>query len=254
MLFALLAAFVMLMGQLAGGRTGMLAALAVAILMNAGIYWFSARLVLSQTGARVVGPREAPELHRMVEHLARNAGLPTPRIAVVEDPSPNAFATGRNPSHAVVAVTRGLLDMMDREELAGVLSHELAHVKHRDILLGSAVAAMVSAMMLFLPVGRYVAAPGHGRRRASSVLLGLLLSLLGPAAGALVQAAISRSREYMADEEGADIAQTPDGLADALEKLASASDRPVAAASPATASLFIVNPISGAGMSALFAT
>ncbi|MDR1313569.1 MAG: M48 family metalloprotease [Deltaproteobacteria bacterium] len=257
MLFALLAGAAMALGQLAGGRTGLIIAFAVAAAANAGAYWFSASLVLAQTRARVLGPHEAPELLQLVAHLAQNAGLPMPRVAVVDDPSPNAFATGRNPSHAVVAVTRGLMDAMTREELAGVLSHELAHVKHRDILVCSVAAAMASAVMFLASMARYAALFGRGRGRGGGVggiLPGLLLALLAPLAATLVQAAISRSREYLADEEGANIAQTPYGLADALEKLGRGAGRPVASAGPATASLFIVNPLSASGISGLFAT
>ncbi|MDR1036954.1 MAG: zinc metalloprotease HtpX [Deltaproteobacteria bacterium] len=255
MLFALLTGVVMLIGQLVGGHAGMMVALVIALFMNAGAYWFSASLVLAQTRARVVSPQEAPELHQIVSHLAQNAGLPMPRLAIVEDPSPNAFATGRNPSHAVVAVTRGLLDMMDREELAGVLSHELAHVKHRDILICSVAATMASAIMMLASMAKFAAVlgPRRGRGGAGGLLTGLLLALFAPVAAALIQAAISRSREYLADDEGANISQTPDYLARALEKLSGAS-RPVATAGPATAPLFIVNPLAISGLSNLFAT
>jgi heat shock protein HtpX len=258
-LFALLTGVVMLLGQLIGGRSGLMIAFGIAIVMNVGMYWFSGDIVLARTKARVVTESQAPELHAIVSHLARNAGLPKPRVAIVDDPSPNAFATGRNPSHAVVAVTTGLLSVMSREELAGVLSHELAHVKHRDILICSVAACMASVIMLLATMARFTALFG-GRREgggAGNIISVLLMALLAPLAASLIQAAISRSREYLADEGGADIAQTPVGLANALEKLGEISARrgPVRTASPATASLFIVNPLSASGwMNGLFAT
>jgi heat shock protein HtpX len=256
-LFCMLTGVVMLLGQALGGNRGLVIAFGAALVMNAGMYWFSAKLVLAQTRARIVTQAEAPELHALVSHLAANAGLPMPRVAIVEDPAPNAFATGRNPSHAVVAVTRGLLDVMGREELAGVLSHELAHVKHRDILICSVAACMASAIMFLSFMARSAAFLG-GRRGAGAggLLSGLLLTFLAPLAAALIQAAISRSREYLADEDGANIAQTPDGLANALEKLGTASARGMAVrtAGPATANLFIVNPLSAGALGRLFAT
>ncbi|MDR2612321.1 MAG: zinc metalloprotease HtpX [Deltaproteobacteria bacterium] len=256
LLFALLTGVVMLLGQALGGNQGLVIAFAVSVVMNVGMYWFSADMVLAQTRARVVTPAEAPELHALVGHLAANAGLPMPRVAVVEDHAPNAFATGRNPSHAVVAVTRGLLDIMNREELAGVLSHELAHVKHRDILICSVAACMASVIMLLASMAKFTAIFGGRREGSGNILSALLLALLAPLAAALIQAAISRSREYLADEDGANIAQTPYGLANALEKLGSASARGLAvrSAGPANASLFIVNPLSAGALGSLFAT
>ncbi|MDR1164267.1 MAG: M48 family metalloprotease [Deltaproteobacteria bacterium] len=257
LLLGAMTAIIMFFGQILGGQTGLVIAFVIALALNFFIYWFSADMVLAKTRARVVGVAEAPDLYNLVAHLAQNAGLPTPRVAIVKDPSPNAFATGRDPAHAVVAVTSGLLSAMTREELAGVLSHELAHVKHRDILIGS-VAAVLASVILFLANMAKFAALFGGRRRggAGNLVQALLLAFLAPLAAALIQAAISRSREYLADEDGANIAQTPMGLASALEKLQKAALRvgPPRHATPETASLFIVNPLSGRSLTALFAT
>lgn len=240
----------------------MIIAFVIALVMNVGAYWFSASIVLAQTKARVVTEAEAPELYALVGHLARNADLPMPRVAIVDEAAPNAFATGRNPSHAVVAVTTGLLNIMNREELAGVLSHELAHVKHRDILICSVAAVMASVIMFLANMAKFAAIFGGGgdsrRGGAVNMVAALLMALLAPVAALLIQAAISRSREYLADEGGADIAQTPMGLASALEKLGNVSSRRVSAshsyATPANANLFIVNPLNVSGISNLFAT
>jgi heat shock protein HtpX len=247
----------MLLGQIVGGSTGLVIAFGLAIVTNLGVYWFSADMVLAKTGAKVVGPQQAPDLYNLVEHLAQRAGLPTPRVAIVNDPTPNAFATGRNPSHAVVAVTTGLLNMMNREELAGVLGHELTHVKHRDILIGSVAAIMASVIMLLANIAKFTAIFGGGRnsRGALNIIPGILMALLAPLAACLIQAAISRKREYLADDGGADIAGRPEGLASALEKLQSAQGHgQLAKASPETASMFIVNPLSAQTLNNLFAT
>jgi heat shock protein HtpX len=180
-----------------------------------------------------------------------------PKVAVVNDPAPNAFATGRNPSHAVVAVTSGLLNILSREELAGVLSHELAHIKHRDILIGSVAAVLAGVIMLLANMAKFTALFGRpGSRNGGGALSGILMALLAPLAASLIQAAISRSREYLADDGGADIAGSSLGLASALEKLASSQSRGVTlqSASPETASLFIVNPLIFKGIGQLFAT
>jgi heat shock protein HtpX len=257
-LMAMLAAVIMLIGQLAAGPAGLKAAFAVAVVMNVGMYWFSDRIVLAQTRARVLGPGEDRELQDLVAHLAGNAGLPVPRVAVVEDGAPNAFATGRSPSHAVVAVTRGLRQIMNREELAGVLSHELAHVKHRDILIGSVAGVMASVIMLLASIARLGSFAGRrgGRGGGPFGAAALLLTaVLAPVAAMLIQAAISRSREYLADDGGADIAGSSLGLASALEKLQSAQSRlPTRTAAPETASLYIVNPLSAGSLGNLFAT
>jgi heat shock protein HtpX len=224
--------------------------------MNLSAWWFSADLVLAQTGARLVGPETAPELHALTAHLAKRAELPPPRLAVVDDPAPNAFATGRGPDNAVVAVTTGLLNLLNREELAGVLGHELAHVKNRDILVGSLAAVLAGAVMLLADLTRFGSMfLGSGRSRGGHPAAALLLAFLAPVAALIIQAAISRSREYLADDGGADIAGTPHGLAAALDKLgrlqglARARD-----ASPSAAHRDIVNPLSHESLSNLFAT
>jgi heat shock protein HtpX len=256
-LMGCLAILIMLLGQIIGGQTGLVIAFGIAIITNLGVYWFSADMVLAKTGAKVVGPEQAPELYHLVEHLASQAGLPTPKVAIVDDPAPNAFATGRNSSHAVVAVTTGLLNMMNREELAGVLAHELTHVKHRDILIGSVAAIMASVIMLLANFAKFAAIFGGGRnsRGAINIIPGILMAFLAPLAACLIQAAISRKREYLADDGGADIAGRPDGLASALEKLQSAQGHSkLAKASPETANMFIVNPLSAQILNNLFAT
>ncbi len=254
-LLSILTVIIMFFGQVFGGNQGLIIAFILALIMNMGVYWFSADLVLAQTRAKVVDRSSAPELYELVEHLARSAGLPTPKVAIVDDPAPNAFATGRNPQNAVVAVTSGLLGMMSREELAGVLSHELAHVKHRDILVGSIAATMAGVIMLLANMAQFAAIFGGARSdgERGNPLAALLLAFLAPLAAALIQAAISRSREYMADDEGANIAGTPYGLASALEKLGNSSKVPVHA-SANTAHMFIVNPLSARSLRNLFAT
>jgi len=242
-------------GLILGGDGGLMVALILALVMNLGAWWFSANLVLAQTGAKLVGPEAAPELHALSAHLAERAGLPPPRLAVVDDPAPNAFATGRNPDHAVVGVTTGLLNLLNREELAGVLGHELAHVKNRDILLGSLVAVLAGAIMLLADLARFGALFGFGRGRGGGGgrAAGLLLAFLAPVAALIIQAAISRSREYLADDRGADIAGTPAGLASALAKLGQWSGQARRAA-PSAAHLYIVNPLAPSLLKSLFAT
>ncbi|MDR3203638.1 MAG: zinc metalloprotease HtpX [Deltaproteobacteria bacterium] len=257
-LMVLLAVLIMTIGQILGGAKGVAVAFVISLVMNLGAYWFSADIVLAKSKAKVVGPGEAPQLYQLVEHLAGRAGLPTPKVAIVGDPTPNAFATGRNPKHAVVAVTQGLLNMMSREELAGVLGHELTHVKHRDILIGSIVAVMASAIMFAANLAKFGAVfRGSYRNRGGfNPIVVLLLAVLAPLAACLIQAAVSRSREYLADDGGADIAGSSMGLATALEKLertAQGSGGPVGA-TPETASLYIVNPLSARSFAGLFST
>jgi heat shock protein HtpX len=238
-------------GLILGGDQGLLTALIAALVMNLGAWWFSADLVLARTGARLVGPEEDPELHALTAHLAERAGLPMPRLAVVNDPAPNAFATGRNPGHAVVAVTTGLRNLLNREELAGVLGHELTHVKNRDILVGSLAAVLAGAIMFLANMSMFF---GRSRdNRGGRPAAALLMALLAPVAALLIQAAISRSREYLADDGGADIAGTPDGLASALDKLGRWQGRPRREA-PGAAHLYIVSPLNTRSLSNLFAT
>ena len=254
-LLVLLTILIMIFGQFLGGAQGVKIAFAVALVMNLGAWWFSADMVLAQTKAQVISPEQAPELYQLVAHLAERANLPMPKVAIVNDPSPNAFATGRNPKNAVVAVTTGLLSIMNREELAGVLAHELTHVKNRDILIGSIAAVMAGAIMLLANLAKFAAIFGSGRDQqgGGNPIAALLMAFLAPLAAMLIQAAISRSREYLADDGGADIAGTADGLASALSKLANVS-RPPQAAGANTAHMYIINPLSSRSLSNLFAT
>ena len=247
LLLTALTLVVMVFGLLVGGDRGLKTAFALALVMNLGAWWFSADLVLAQTRARVVSPESAPELYELVAHLAERAELPVPRVAVVDDPAPNAFATGRDPGHAVVAVTTGLLNILNREELAGVLGHELTHVKNRDILLGSVAAVMAGAVMLLADLTKFgFMFLGRDRENGGNPVAALVLAFLAPLAAMIIQAAISRSREYLADDGGADIAGTPLGLASALAKLGAS---PAGRAAPAAAHLYIVSPLNQRALS-----
>jgi heat shock protein HtpX len=259
-LLAAMTVLVVLIGQWIGGRQGMLLALVLAGGMNLVSYWFSDRIVLAMHRARPVTPAQAPELHALTESLARRAGLLMPRLYLIDQPAPNAFATGRDPGHAVVAVTEGLVRLMDRREIAGVIAHELGHVKNRDILIGSIAATMAGAIMMLANMARWTAIFGGSRRQdengGGAGALGLIvMSLVAPMAAMLIQMAISRSREYLADRTGAQIAGGSEGLASALEKLGAYAGRvrPLPA-SAATAHMFTVNPLSGGGLANLFST
>lgn len=254
LLLGILTGVLLFFGGLIGGRGGMMFALILAAGLNFGSYWFSDRIVLSMYQAREVSRNQAPQLFETVERLARRAELPMPRVYIIPKDAPNAFATGRNPQHAVVAVTEGLLQRMDRDELAGVLAHELAHIKDRDILVSSIAATLAGAIMMLANMARWSAIfGGFGGDDEGPGIFGLLLtSILAPIAAILVQMGISRSREYLADQEGAKIAGSSEGLARALEKLGADSGR--LQANPATSHLFIVNPLSGGGLRNLFST
>jgi heat shock protein HtpX len=227
--------------------------------MNFFSYWYSDKLVLRMYRASEVKPNQAPELYETVQRLTQQAGLPMPKLYVIPQEAPNAFATGRNPEHAVVAVTQGLLKIMDRDELTGVLAHELAHVKNRDILIGSIAATMAGTIMMLATMARWSAIfggfGGNNDEGGRSGFIGLIvMSIIGPLAAMIIQMAISRSREYLADATGAGFAGHPEGLANALEKLGAYSKRLPMKASPATAHMFIVNPLSGRSMLSLFST
>ena len=245
-------------GQLLGGTGGAAAALALAALLNLGAYWFSDKIVLAQYGAHEIAPGEAPRVERIVDGLVARAGLPRPRIFVVPERQPNAFATGRNPQHAAVAVTQGLLDLMDDDELAGVLAHELSHVRHRDILIGSIAATIAGAVSFLATMARWGAifgGFGGGDRDRDGGVLGLLaMAIVAPIAAMLVQLAVSRSREYAADAGAAELTGNPVGLARALRRLETASRRVPMDASPATAHMFIVSPLCGRSFASLFST
>ncbi|MCJ7830703.1 MAG: zinc metalloprotease HtpX, partial [Desulfobacterales bacterium] len=259
LLLAVMTAVILVIGQLLGGRQGMVIALIFAAGMNFFSYWFSDKIVLRMYRAREATPQSAPEVFEMVQTLTQRAGLPMPRICVIPQEAPNAFATGRNPEHAVVAVTEGLLRLMDRREVMGVLAHELGHVKNRDILVGSIAATLAGAIMLLANMARWSAMFGGARRNDSRGgglgAVGLIaMSLLAPLAAILIQMAISRSREYLADATGARFAGNAEGLASALEKLGAYSRRLPMDAHPSTAHMFIVNPLSGRSFMSLFAT
>lgn len=255
-LLAIMTVFIMFIGQLLGGRQGLVIALIFAAGMNFFSYWYSDKIVLRMYNAREATPNQAPELYGIVQNLARQAGLPMPKIYIIPQESPNAFATGRNPEHAVVAVTEGLLKIMNPEELAGVLGHELAHVKNRDILIGSIAATMAGAIMMLATIARWSAIfGGMGDDNEGMGGFGLIImSILAPIAAMLIQTAISRSREYLADASGARFAGKNEGLARALEKLGTYSRRLPMKANPSTAHMFIVNPLSGQKLMRLFST
>ncbi|GBC91960.1 Protease HtpX [bacterium HR15] len=244
------------LGNLIGGQTGLMIALVFAALMNLGTYWFSDQLVIAMSGARPLSEAEAPELYAMVRRLAQRAGLPMPRLYLVPEMQPNAFATGRDPQHGVVAITQGLLQMMERPEVEGVIAHELAHIRNRDTLI-MAVAATIAGAISALAHMFYYATLFFGNRdeRGGNPLAALVLVILAPFIAMIIQLAISRAREYEADRIGAMIAGTPIGLANALRKLEAAAEQiPAAHAQPATAHMYIVNPLRGGGLATLFST
>ena len=240
------------MGELLGGRDGLTLALLLAGVMNFGAWFWSDKIVLRMYNAQPVGPSEAPELYAIVQGLAQKAGVPMPKLYLIPDPALNAFATGRGPSHAAVAATVGIVKAMDREELEGVLAHELSHVINRDTLV-STVAATLAGAISFL--AHSFMFRGRGRDDGGNPLAALVVMILAPIAAMLIQLAVSRSREYGADDSGARLVGYPDGLARALAKLQHASERvPMRGVEPATAHMFIVNPLSGQALGRLFST
>jgi heat shock protein HtpX len=240
------------------GQGWLLGSIALALVMNVGGYWFSDRIVLAMSHARPVDEMEAPRLHAMVDELARRAGIPKPRLYVTPERQPNAFATGRNPEHGVVAVTEGIVDLLDERELRGVLAHEIAHIANRDILVSSIAAVMVGAISALANMMQYAMLFGGGRRdddEGGNPLAALALLIVAPIAATLVQFAISRQREYLADETGARISGDPAALADALSRLHRGAAAIPSDVSPATASMYIVNPFTGVrGLVNLFST
>ncbi len=253
----ILSALLLIVGQAVGGQQGLIIAFAFAALLNLGSYWFSDRLVLAMYRAKEVGP-EHP-LSRIVQRLTQRAGLPSPKVYVIPTDALNAFATGRNPEHAAVAATEGILQALSERELEGVMAHELTHVKHRDTLIGAVAATIAAAIMMLASIARWGAIFGGfgGRdndRGGGNLFTLLATAIVAPIAAMLIQAAISRSREFEADRGGAELAGTPNGLADALRKLEVASKRLPLPANPATAHLFIVQPFSGRALANLFST
>ena len=241
-------------GNAFGGQSGMTMALILALGINAFSYWFSDRIVLKMYRAREVNSAEAPELYEIVRRLAHKAGLPMPRVYVIEQPQPNAFATGRNPEHAAVAVTTGIMKLLGPEELEGVIGHELAHVKHRDILIGTVAATIAGAISYLAHIAQWAMIFGGRDDDDGNPFAAIVMMIVAPIAAMLIQMAISRSREYAADAGGARIAGKPRHLSSALRKLGSASQQIPMQAEPATAHMFIVNPLSGKSMARLFST
>ena len=256
-LLALLTVLFVAIGSYVGGQGGMVMAFALAVLMNAGAYWFSDKIVLRMYRAQEVSEAEAPQLHAMVHRLATAASLPMPKVYILPSDSPNAFATGRNPQHAAVAVTQGIMKILTPDELEGVLAHEMGHVKNRDILIGTIAATLAGAVMMLARFAQIAAMFGGGERdrEGGGGGLGLIvMAILAPIGAMLVQMAVSRSREYQADASGARYCGRPESLARALEKIAEASKRVPLEASAATAHMFILSPLSGRGMMSLFST
>ena len=256
LLLGALSGLLLVIGQLLGGANGMLLGFIFAVVMNFGSYWFSDKIVLKMYRAQEVAPGH--RLYGMVERLSRNAQLPMPKVYIIPDPSPNAFATGRNPSHAAVAATEGIMQVLNDHELEGVIAHELAHVKHRDILISSVAATIAAAIMFAANAAKWgMMFGGYGgsdRDRGTNPLALLATVILAPIAAMLIQMAISRSREFSADAGGAQIAGNPYGLADALRKIEAVSKRVPLDANPATAHMFIMKPFSGGGLANLFSS
>jgi heat shock protein HtpX len=257
MLLAALTALFPFIGQALGGQTGMIIAIVFAVVMNFGTYWFADKIVLRMYNAQEVTPDDAPELHGVVKDLALRAGLPMPRVYVIPEETPNAFATGRNPQNAAVAVTVGITRLLNREELRAVLAHELGHVRNRDTLIMTVAATIAGALSHLASMAIWGAMLG-GRsddEEGGNPIAGLLGIIFAPIAAMLIQMAISRSREFMADETGARLSGNPLALASALGKIEDWSKRvPITQGTPATAHMFIINPFIGEGMSRLFST
>jgi heat shock protein HtpX len=257
LLLGLLTCLLVLAGGAIGGRTGMSFALVMAGLMNFVSYWFSDKIVLSMYGARQVSEADYPEFYGMVRQLAMAAGMPMPKVYLIESDTPNAFATGRNPEHAAVAATTGIMRILSREELMGVMAHELSHVQNRDILISSIAATIAGAVTYLAQMAQWAAIFGAGRSSDDEGGGGfsmILMAILAPIAAMLIQMAISRSREYEADKGGAAISGNPLYLAGALRKLEMANQQIPMNANPATAHMFIVNPLTGGGLMSLFST
>jgi len=257
-----LTVLLVLVGNMLGGTAGMMIAFVLAAAMNLGSYWFSDRMVLKMHGARAVTEAEEPEFYRLIRDLAQRAQLPMPAVYIMDSDTPNAFATGRNPSHAAVAATRGLLRIMSRDELRGVMAHELAHVRHRDTLIGAVAATFAGAIAMIANMAQFAMIFGGMRGNQDNeggggMLGGLAMMILAPLAATMIQMAVSRSREFGADKGGAEISGNAMGLANALRKLEQANHaRPMESATrnPSTAHMFIVNPLAGMKLGKLFST
>jgi heat shock protein HtpX len=255
-LMALLTVLLVTAGGMLGGEGGMIMAFLFALVMNGVSYWFSDKIVLRMYGAKEVGPEDAPSLHRIVQELALRAQMPMPKLYVIPEETPNAFATGRNERNAAVAVTQGILRILDEAELRGVLAHELSHVKNRDILVGTIAATMAGAISMLANMAHWGMIFGgrSDNREGGHPIVSLLMIIVAPLAAMLVQMAISRSREFGADATGAAISADPMSLANALRKLQLGVERIPMEANPATAHMFIVNPLTAGGLMTLFRT
>ncbi|MDA3834178.1 MAG: zinc metalloprotease HtpX [Spirochaetales bacterium] len=258
-LMAAMTALFVVAGQLLGGQAGVVIALAFAVVMNFSAYWYSDKLALAMGKAREVNPAQAPELHRMVTMLASRAEIPKPQVYIIEDATPNAFATGRNPAHAAVAVTTGLLNILDRQELEGVVAHELGHIKNRDILISTIAATFAGAISALATMAQWAMIFGGFSRNddgdgGGNIIGSLFMMFVAPIAASLIQMAISRSREFQADATGAAICGRPQSLASALQKLEQTNRIRPMDVNPATAQMYIVNPLKGGGLAGLFAT
>lgn len=259
LLLGSLTGLLMLIGGYFGGQHGVVIAFIFAMVMNLGSYWFSDKIILRMYTAQEVTESQAPELYALVKNLAMKASLPMPRLYIVPGDTPNAFATGRNEKHAVVAVTEGILRILNREELEGVIAHELTHIKNKDMLIGSIAATLAGAIVMLANMAQWAAIFGGASRDddegGGGGIIGLILmAILAPIAATIIQMAVSRSREYMADDGGARVSGKPYGLASALEKLARASQVVPIEANPSTAHMFIVNPLTGRSLMNLFST
>jgi heat shock protein HtpX len=257
LLLGALTGLLMLIGGLIGGKGGVYIAFILAMVMNFGSYWFSDKIVLKMYKAEEVSEASAPEFYSLVRNLALKAGLPMPRLFIIPEETPNAFATGRNEKHAVVAVTEGIYRILNKEELEGVIAHELSHIKNKDMLISSMAATIAGAIGMLATMAQWGAIFGGGRSDDDEKggIIGLIaMAIIAPIAASIIQMAISRSREYLADASGANITKNPYGLAAALDKLSKASQIIPMNANPSTAHLFIVNPLSGKAFMNLFST
>lgn len=255
-LMAALTGLFMVGGQALAGQQGMMFALIMALGLNFFAYWNSDKMALKMNKAREVSEAEAPDLHQMVATLATRAGIPKPKVYVVDNPTPNAFATGRNPDHAAVAVTTGIMEALNREELEGVLGHELGHIKNRDILISSIAAVMAGAISYLATMAQWGMMFGGGRRDESggNPIATIIMMIMAPLAASMIQMAISRSREYIADAAGAEISGHPKALASALDKLSNYNKQRPMEVNPASAQMYIVNPLSRSSLAKLFST
>jgi len=253
LLLSSLAGILMIIGYFVAGKIGVVIAFVLSMVLNFGSYWYSDQLVLKMSGAQEVTEASAPQLYATVRTLAEKANLPMPRVYIMQQDSPNAFATGRNPEHAAVAVTTGIMKILNKDELSGVIAHELSHIQNRDTLIGTVAATMAGAVVMVATVARWGAVFGMGEDGGRT--LGLIATaIVAPIAATLIQMAISRSREYLADESGARMSGKPQALAGALAKLARGVQAKPMDANPSTAHLFIVNPFSGSTVMNLFST